>query len=330
MGLVIPAEVDMLVDGFGRSIDYLRVSVTDQCDLRCQYCRPQSMPLPSPLHDILTNGEMATIVRAAALLGIRKVRLTGGEPLLRHGIVELVALMAAIPGITDISLTTNAMHLAELAPQLAAAGLKRVNVSLDTLRPERFARITGVPGLERVLNGIAAATRAGLTPVKVNTVVMRGINDDEIGDFAALTVNDGWHVRFIEIMPIGQTADTLLVSAAEIRDRLPGITPDNSITGFGPARMYKLPGATGTIAIISPVTDHFCSGCNRLRLTADGKLRPCLLADGEVDLRTAVRSATAPDELAALIRQAVANKPEHHHLDEGQSPHARTMTQIGG
>ena len=199
----------MLVDGFGRSIDYLRVSVTDQCDLRCQYCRPMSIPIAPPLHDILTNDEIIAIVRAAALLGIRKVRLTGGEPLLRHGIVDLVGQMAAIPGISDLSLTTNATHLAALAPQLAAAGLKRVNVSLDTLRPERFQRITGVASLERVLQGIDVAGQAGLAPVKINTVVMRGVNDDEIGDFAARTVNDGWHVRFIEVMPIGQAADGL-------------------------------------------------------------------------------------------------------------------------
>jgi cyclic pyranopterin phosphate synthase len=320
----------MLIDSFGRSIDYLRVSVTDQCDLRCQYCRPSTLPLAQPLPNVLTNAEIVAVVRAAALLGVRKVRLTGGEPLLRHGIVELVGSLAAISGISDLSLTTNGLHLETLAPALAAAGLKRVNVSLDTLRPERFVRITGAPGLERVRRGIEAARAAGLQPVKVNAVIMRGVNDDEITDFAALTVRDGWHVRFIEVMPIGQVNDSLLVSAAEMLAKLPGATPDDGVVGFGPARGYRLPGATGTIAIISPVTDHFCRGCNRLRLTADGKLRPCLLDDGEVDLHAALHSAAAPDELAALIVQAVANKPQQHHLAQGCGPRQRTMTQIGG
>jgi cyclic pyranopterin phosphate synthase len=320
----------MLVDGFGRAIDYLRVSVTDQCDLRCQYCRPQSLPIARPLPGVLTNDEVAAVVRAAALLGVRKVRLTGGEPLLRRGIVQLVELLAEIPGISDLSLTTNGMRLSALAQGLAGAGLKRVNVSLDTLRADRFVQITGAPGLERVLQGIEAARAAGLQPIKVNTVVMRGVNDDEIGDFAALSVRNGWHVRFIEVMPIGQANDSLLVGAEEIRGRLPGLTPDKGVIGHGPARIYRLPGASGTVAIISPVTDHFCQGCNRLRLTADGKLRPCLLDDGEVDLRAALRSGAPADELARLIVQTVANKPEQHHLADGRSPHLRTMTQIGG
>jgi GTP 3',8-cyclase len=320
----------MLVDPFGRSIDYLRVSVTDQCDLRCEYCRPASQSLPPALQNVLTNDEFVTVVRAAALLGVRKVRLTGGEPLLRRGIVDLVRSIAAIPGISDLSLTTNALHLQRLAVDLAQAGLKRVNVSLDTLRPDRYARITGAPALERVLRGIDAAREAGLRPLKINTVVMRGVNDDEIADFAALTMKDGWHVRFIEIMPIGQPADSLLVTAAEMRARLPELIAAQGEVGFGPARIYRLPGATGTLSIISPVSNHFCSGCNRLRLTADGKLRPCLLSDGEIDLQPALRRFTAPADLAQLIMRAVANKPQQHHLDEGISPHERTMTQIGG
>ena len=335
----------MLVDAFGRSIDYLRVSVTDQCDLRCQYCRPLSLPVAPPLAGILSNADIVTVVRAAALLGVRKVRLTGGEPLLRRDIVDLVSSLAAVPGITDLSLTTNGLHLERLALALAAAGLKRVNVSLDTLHADRFVRITGAPGLERVLAGISAARAAGLRPVKVNVVVMRGVNDDEIADFAALTVGNGWHVRFIEVMPIGpasgdpdcdnvlthsQDAGALLVSAAEILSRLPALTPDDSVVGFGPARMFRLPGATGTVAIISPVTDHFCSGCNRLRLTADGKLRPCLLDDGEVDLWPVLHTDHTPEDVARLITQAVANKPRQHHLEEGHSARARTMTQIGG
>lgn len=320
----------MLVDGFARPIDYLRVSVTDQCDLRCLYCRPAAMPLARPLPGILSNDEIAAVVRAAAALGVRKVRLTGGEPLLRDGIVALTESLAAIPGVRDLSLTTNGLHLEQMAAGLAAAGLRRVNVSLDTLRADRFRRITGAPGLTRVLNGIRAAHDAGLRPVKINTVVMRGVNDDEITDFASLTEREGWHVRFIEIMPIGQNTETLLVTAAEMRQRLPGLAAADGVVGYGPARIYRMPGAGGTISIISPVSEHFCEGCNRLRLTADGKLRPCLLNDGEVDLLPTLRDGSAPFELQRLILQAVANKPEKHELSCGCVPHGRTMTQIGG
>ena len=320
----------MLVDGFGRTIDYLRISVTDECNLRCLYCRPAAVPVARLFRDILTNEEIARVARVAASLGVKRIRLTGGEPLLRHGIVDLVSLLAAIPGIHELSLTTNGLLLERMASDLAAAGLKRVNVSLDTLRPERFRRITGADGLERVLHGISAAHAAGLQPVKVNVVVMRGVNDDEIADFAALTVREGWHVRFIEIMPIGQDTASLLVTAAELRQRLPGLAADQGVGGAGPARPYRLPGASGTISFITAVSEHFCATCNRLRLTADGKIRPCLLTDGEVDVRQALRNSSGPDELAKLILQAVANKPEHHQLACGCVPHERTMTQIGG
>ena len=320
----------MLVDSFGRAIDYLRVSVTDQCDLRCQYCRPLALPLARPLADILGDSDIITVVQAAALLGVRKVRLTGGEPLLRRDIVALTAGISAVPGIADLSLTTNALHLEAMAALLARAGLRRVNVSLDTLRADRFVAITGAPGLERVLKGIGAAQSAGLRPVKVNVVVMRGVNNDEIEAFAGMTVSEGWHVRFIEIMPVGNQSGGMLVSAAEILARLPGLQPDHDLVGYGPARIFRLPGAKGTIAVISPVSDHFCEGCNRLRLTADGKLRPCLLDDGEVDLLPALRSGATPAGLAALIEQAVANKPRQHQLAQGHAPQQRTMTQIGG
>jgi GTP 3',8-cyclase len=320
----------MLVDSFGRAIDYLRVSVTDQCDLRCQYCRPLSQPLARPLANLLRSSEIVAVVRAAALLGIRKVRLTGGEPLLRADIVELTAGIAAVPGIADLSLTTNALHLESMSAPLAGAGLRRVNVSLDTLHADRFVDVTGAPGLERVLAGIAAARSAGLRPVKINVVVMRGVNDDEIESFAEMTFAEGWHVRFIEVMPVGNELKDLLVTGAEIMARLPDLQPAHDVVGYGPARMFRLPGAIGTIAIISPISDHFCEGCNRLRLTADGKLRPCLLDDGEVDLLPALRSGSAPADLAAFIEQAVANKPRGHQLAEGHAPHLRTMTQIGG
>ena len=234
----------MLVDSFGRAIDYLRVSVTDQCDLRCQYCRPLALPLARPLADILGSSDIITVVQAAAILGVRKVRLTGGEPLLRRDIFDLTAGIAAVPGITDLSLTTNALHLENMAGLLAKAGLRRVNISLDTLHADRFVAITGAPGLERVLGGIAAAHSAGLRPVKINVVVMRGVNDDEVEDFAALTVSAGWHVRFIEVMPVGNESGGMLVSAAEILARLPGLQPDHDVVGYGPARIF--PSAWGS------------------------------------------------------------------------------------
>jgi len=319
----------MLIDAFSRHIDYLRVSVTEQCDLRCIYCRPRDLA-SLPLDYQLSNEEFVTVVRASARLGVRKVRLTGGEPLLHHGLVALVQDIARIPGISDLALTTNGLHLAEMAQALAAAGLRRVNVSLDTLRPERFVQITGAPGLERVLRGIEAARRTDLVPVKVNTVVMRGINDDELETFASLTVWEDWHVRFIELMPFGGLGPDLLVRTSEMQARLPGLVPVPEMAGRGPGRVFRLPGAQGTVGFISPVSDCFCYSCNRLRLTADGKLRPCLLSEGEVDLRPALRNGAPPEELTRLILQAVASKPQQHRLADGVTPTGRCMSQIGG
>ena len=325
----------MLTDNYDRRIDYLRVSVTDQCDLRCLYCRPRHLPLPRRSYprdgELLSNDQILTVVQAAARLGVRKVRLTGGEPLLRHGIVDLVQSIAQTPGIVDIGLTTNAMRLAQMAEDLAAAGLKRVNISLDTLQPKRFPRIAGAGTLEMAWRGIEAAQQANLWPLKLNTVVMKDINDDELEDFAAMTVKHDWHVRFIEVMPIGGVAgQDLLVTAAEMQARLPGLVPVEDESGHAAARVYRWPDARGTIGFISPVSDHFCAGCNRLRLTADGRLRPCLLSDGEVDLRPALAEGAGSESLDILIRQAVANKPRQHRLAEGILPAQRTMTQIGG
>lgn len=321
----------MLTDNYDRQIDYLRVSVTDQCDLRCLYCRPRHLPLPPSHGDLLSNDQILTVVQAAARLGVRKVRLTGGEPLLRHGIVDLVRSIAQIPGIVDIGLTTNAMRLAQMAEDLAAAGLKRVNISLDTLRPQRFPRIAGAGTLEMVWRGIEAAQQANLCPLKLNTVVMKDINDDELEDFAALTIRHDWNVRFIEVMPIGGVAgQDLLITAADMHARLPGLVPVDDAPGHTAARVYRWPDARGTIGFISPVSEHFCATCNRLRLTADGRLRPCLLSDGEVDLRPALAEGAGSESLDVLIRQAVANKPLQHRLAEGILPAQRTMTQIGG
>ena len=345
------------LDNFNRPISYLRVSVTDRCNLRCVYCMPPEGVPWRPHEEILRYEEIETVVRAAAELGISKVRLTGGETLVRKDLVDLVAMLARIPGIDDLAMTTNGTLLARYADELKATGLKRVNVSLDTLRPERFRTITRLGKLSDTLEGIAAAKEAGLVPVKINTVVIRGLNDDEVVDLARLTRappprllpppippnfggqrgREGWHVRFIEVMPLGDNADWAgngYVPMGEVRERiereLGELIPAKLAAGGGPARYYRLPGAQGTIGFITPISEHFCYQCNRLRLTADGKLRPCLLSDYEIDLRTPLRQGASAEEIKALIIEGIRNKPERHHLSEQVIPQGRAMSEIGG
>jgi len=325
-----------LFDSFQRPIDYLRISVTDRCNLRCIYCMPpQGITLCSH-GDILSYEELASVVRAAAAQGISKVRITGGEPLVRRGITGFVSQVKRIPGIDDIAMTTNGVFLADNAGALKEAGLDRVNISLDTLKPERFREITGNRAdISDVLRGIQAATRAGLTPVKINTVVMGGVNDDELLDFARRTVTDGWNVRFIERMPFYGEEYTAgdYVSAREMRERLWALGKlerSEPRAGNGPARYYRLPGAKGTIGFITPVSEHFCQSCNRLRLTADGKLRPCLLSEDEIDLRAALRNGHSPAHLEELIAEGVARKPRRHHLDDESGGKHRPFSQVGG
>ena len=341
----------MLQDSFGRVIDYLRISVTDRCNLRCVYCMPPQGIALKAHGEILRYEEIECLVRAAADLGIRKIRLTGGEPLVRPNIEQLVEMIAAVPGIEDVSMTTNAVLLDRRAETLARAGLRRVNVSLDTLRADRFERITRFGRIADVWRGLQAAERAGLAPIKLNVVVVRGMNDDELADFAALTFDHAWHVRFIELMPIANEGDwgaelpppgNRLVTAQEMQARLAARFGETSFSetstllapGNGPARIFSLPGANGTVGFITPVSQHFCPTCNRLRLTADGKLRPCLLAEGEVDAMSALRSGASEAEVQALLLRAVGNKPERHHLDEDVAPSQligkRVMAQIGG
>ena len=321
------------VDSFGRSIDYLRISVTDRCNLRCIYCMPPE-GVPHISHsEILSYEEIRLVVQAAAQLGIRRIRLTGGEPLVRADFPELVKMLSRIDGVMELSLTTNGALLKDYAQVLKQAGLSRVNVSLDTLRADRFQDITRLGELEDVLAGIEAAKEVGLHPIKINTVVTRGINDGEILDFARMTYTEGWHVRFIELMPFKGVAQP--VPSVEVQQHVSSLgrlEPCMSITGNGPARYYRLAGAQGTIGFISPLTEiYFCSRCNRMRLTPDGKLRPCLLGDDEIDLRTPLRSNASMDELKRLILKAVASKPEHHHLkDTNDRPLERKMSQIGG
>jgi cyclic pyranopterin phosphate synthase len=327
----------VLQDRYQRPITYLRVSVTDRCNLRCVYCMPSDGIQLRSHDDILSFEEVARVVHAAVGLGIRTVRLTGGEPLARKGLVDLVRMLRDISGLEELSLTTNGTLLSAQALALARAGLDRVNVSLDTLRPERFARITRRGNLADVLAGIMAAENAELTPIKINAVVMRGVNDDEVVELARQTLEHSWHVRFIEPMPLGSDVlwepDRCVLATeirAEIEMALGPLAATEKLPGSGPARTYQLMNALGTIGFISPWSQHFCSACNRLRLTADGKLRSCLLSDGEIDLRLPLRQKAGDVELQRLIQRAVEWKPMGHHLAELGGPLGRAMSEIGG
>ena len=332
-----------LSDSFQRPINYLRISVTDRCNLRCIYCMPSDGVGLMSHRDILSYEEIYAVALAASELGINKIRLTGGEPLVRLGLTELIRMLAQIEAINDISLTTNGLLLGRYATELKQAGLQRVNISLDTLNPDRFKSIThcssnpGAAGdLSDVLAGIEAAGAVGLNPVKINTVVMAGINDDELVDFASKTIDEDWHVRFIELMlPVGvSTSTSQFISVSGMRKRLKALgelKPCLPSAGNGPAKYFRFPDARGTIGFITPVSEHFCFRCNRLRLTSDGKLRSCLLAEDEIDLRQSLRNGQSSNEqIKQLIEEAVARKPLHHHLDEGYMPKDRPFSQVGG
>lgn len=336
-------------DKHGRVIDYLRISLTDRCNYRCIYCMPEE-GVQSMVHDdILRIEEIARVVRVAAGLGIRSVRLTGGEPLVRKGVVDLVREIAHTPGIENVSMTTNGVLLPKMADSLKEAGLSRVNISLDTLDPEQFHMITRRGQLHETLDGIDAALAAGFDPVKVNAVTVRQLNQDFLA-FARLSVDRPLHVRFIEYMPVGESAgpdgcgwgpDDVVsseetfdaINAAARAAGMPELVPagDDQPIGWGPARYFEFPGAQGTVGFISPLSRHFCSDCNRLRLTADGKLRPCLFSDEEYDVRGALRSGEAAegvdDAVDAVFRQALGAKPDEHHDKVGTE---RGMSQIGG
>ena len=322
-----------ILDSFGRSINYLRISATDRCNMRCIYCMPPE-GVPQMSHsEILSYEEIRTVAQAAAELGVNKVRLTGGEPLVRAELPKLIKMLSQIDGIQELSLTTNGTLLKNHARKLKQAGLSRVNVSLDTLKEDRFQYIARLGKLKDVLEGIETAKKVGLQPVRVNIVVMRGINDDEILDFARMSYENESHVRFIELMPFKGIAES--VPSIEVRQHIGMIgklEPCPSISGNGPARYYRLAGAKGTIGFISPLTElSFCSRCNRMRLTPDGKLRPCLLGEDEIDLKVPLRNNASMEQLKLLILKAVASKPEHHHLEEtNHRPVKRNMSQIGG
>jgi len=330
-----------LIDSFDRKIDYLRISITDRCNLRCIYCMPPE-GVPTIGHDeVLSYEEIIEIARLACRLGISKIRLSGGEPLVRRRVVSLIRELTRVDGLEDLSLTTNGVLLAEYVPALVDAGLRRVNVSLDTIRPDRFKRITRFPLLDRVLSGLDAARAAGLDPVKINVVVIRGVNDDEVADFARLAFEEPFHVRFIEFMPVGcgpGWGPEKVVSSAEIRacieDEFGPLLPAHGSMASGPAEGFHLAHGRGEVGFISPLSRHFCGTCNRVRLTADGRLRPCLFSDEEVDLKAILRNGRPEGhhgELRSLMYRTIRNKPERHTLG-GHSFKIceRGMSAIGG
>lgn len=321
-----------LIDSSQRRINYLRISVTDRCNLRCIYCMPEGGVPWIPHDEILTYEEIATVVRVGADLGINKIRITGGEPLTRAELPKLIEMLSGIKGVDEISLTTNGTLLKEQVLAFKEAGLRRINISLDTFKQERFKQITRLGNLQDVLDGIESAKDAGLNPVKIDMVVIKGINDDEILDFAKKTYGQGWHIRFIELMPLSSING--LVAVKEIRNRIESLgklEPSSPLVGNGPARYYRLPGAKGTIGFISPVTEPFCRWCNRLRLTSYGQLCSCLLSDDGTDLRKPLRNSILPEEeIRRLILELVASKPAHHKLANNDLALTRRMSQIGG
>jgi len=330
------ASLPKTFDAFGRHIHYLRVSLTDKCNLRCVYCMPEQVVF-RPNDELLTDDELLTVLEAASALGFDKFRLTGGEPTVRPGIVDIVRRIRALPSTREIAMTTNGIRLRQLATPLRHAGLDRVNVSIDSLDPARFRAMTRWGDVADVLDGIRAAEDAGLTPIKLNAVVIRGFNEDDIVPLAALTQRHPWQFRFIEVMPFADVSEfqkATIVTSAEMMEHiersLGPLTPVNDGKLDGEARVYRLGDAPGTVGFISPVSEPFCASCNRVRLTADGTLRLCLLKDGEVDLKTPLRRGATADDLAELIRSGIARKPWGHELGAGVIPLNRIMSEIGG
>ena len=326
----------MALDRFGRSINYLRISLTDKCNLRCVYCMPEDMVF-RPKDSLLQDEELLRLVRVFTELGFNKFRLTGGEPTIRQNVVEIVEGIASTPGVNSLSMTTNGILLDKLAQPLANAGLQRVNISIDNLDPDTFHKITRWGHLDEVWAGIEAAERAGLTPIKLNAVVVRGFNEGDVTELAKLTVDRDWQFRFIEMMPFGDVAtfaQYAVVTDAEIRARIAEeympleLLDDGHLDGE--ARMYRFPGAKGEVGFISTVTQPFCASCNRARLTADGVLRLCLLRDKEVDLLTPMRAGADNDEIKQIILDGIWHKPWGHGLADDVIPLTRVMSQIGG
>jgi len=327
-----------LLDPHNRRIDYLRISVTDRCNLSCVYCKPQAEMKMRAHDEILSYEEILRLVSVAATLGITRVRVTGGEPLVRRGIVGFIASLYKENGLEDISVTTNGVLLEEMLDGLIRAGKPRLNISLDSLNPLKFRKITGSDVFDRVWRGITLAEEHGFFPLKINMVPVRGMNDDEVADFARLTLDRRLHVRFIEYMPIGddnrRRGDSCIPNSdiREIIEREVGpLKPFIAVNSAGPSDNYQLPHARGVIGFISPITRHFCGSCRRLRLTADGKIRPCLLSDTEIDVKTPLRGGCDDAELERMFRLALEIKPDRHYLHETEAARfRRTMSKIGG
>ena len=326
-------------DGFGRDINYLRLSIIDNCNLRCVYCMPMEGLTFAPAPELLTPEEFATVARAAATVGFHKIRLTGGEPLLRADLVEIVEKISRIDGITDLSMTTNGVRLPQLAHRLKAAGLHRVNIHLDTLDRDHLKRVMRLGSFDAIWSGIEAAQAAGLHPIKINVVVVRDYNEDDVVDMARLTMDRDWHVRFIELMPLGGGECARLsleqyVSNTQTRERIEEVlgclTPILSHDPSDEARNYRLEDAPGVVGFISPVSEPYCGTCNRMRLTADGKFHLCLLNDDELDVKRALRNGAGEEGVARILLKAIAFKPTGHRLDQGHAPQQRSMYQIGG
>lgn len=325
-----------LRDTFNRRVTYLRLSVTDRCNLNCSYCAP-SRPKPVSLDGLMSFDEMRRLVNIGVEMGITKVRLTGGEPLCRKDITEFVSQLCRVPELTDVGLTTNGVLLEQMASGLKQAGMQRINISLDTLSPSKFKRITGKDRWHQVWNGIMAAHDLGFSPIKINTVVMKGVNDDEVAALARLTLKYPFHVRFIEYMPIGtdpRGAEGYFISGTELKKRLETegqLIPVVGKEGDGPARRFRFHGAPGEVGFISSMSDHFCEQCNRMRLTARGFLRPCLLADDQVDIGTHLRKGACDDALKALFSRALSMKKGAHGLNfHGADALKTKMVSIGG
>jgi cyclic pyranopterin phosphate synthase len=326
--------VNALRDQWGRSIEYLRISVTDRCNFRCVYCMPKEGLQWLPKAEILTYEEIVEVVRQLAPLGLRRLRITGGEPTIRPDLESLLRQLKSVPEIEDIALSTNGAKLPQMARSLRDAGLDRVNMSADSLRPDRIAAIARRDVGFDPIAAAAAAQDAGLSPIKINFVVLRGTNDDEIEDFARLTIDRPWHVRFIELMPVGDLRELTwehVVPSDEVLQRIAELgvlTSDGGpARGNGPAKYYRLDGAVGTVGVITPMTHTYCGSCNRVRLTADGRLRTCLYGDHEVNLRDPLREG---QPLEPLFRQALADKPKEHALLQMKVGGLRALSQVGG
>lgn len=317
-------------DQFGRNINYMRISITDLCNLRCVYCMPEKGIEKHSHKKNMSFEEIVSLVQAGVELGINKIRLTGGEPLVRKGVVDLVREIGQIDGIKDLTMTTNGVLLSEMAADLKKAGLNRVNISLDSIDPDRYHRITRWGNINDVMAGIEAAKRVKMDPIKINTVLIKGFNDDEIEDFVNFTRHQKIDVRFIELMPLGESSDYAqdrYLSNAEVLKRIPALIPIIKADRSSPADYYQLKGAKGRVGLINPISNHFCGGCNRLRITTDGKIKPCLHSDYEIDLIALKKMGMTDKE---ILKKAIYDKPERHHIKEDKKQLSRNMNEIGG